>query len=153
MHDDGAGSKIFITGTEDGSGIEDDGLQAIGGSSPDFDLGAVLSVSIGPFLGGIVPGVAFVHDGESLVGIRGALGDAQSGDGGCVNEPPNSALLSSGEDILSARDMAGAHLISVAPASDTTATVVKNLDVARGESKRFRFEEISLYWFDRKIFQ
>jgi len=70
-----------------------------------------------------------------------------------VNEPANFALPGGGEDILGALDVAGGHLLSVGPASDATATVIKNLDVTSGESKRIGFEEIPLYSFDGNAFQ
>jgi hypothetical protein len=96
--------------------------------------------------------VALVHNGKRLVGSSGALGDAQSGDGGCVNEPPNSALPGGGEDIMGALDVAGSHLFGVGPASDTTAAVVNNIDVLCGESERIGLEEISLYSFGGDTF-
>ncbi len=51
-----------------------------------------------------------------------------------MDEPTNSALPGGGEDIMGALDVAGGHLFSVAPVSDSTTTVVNNLDVTRGES-------------------
>jgi hypothetical protein len=145
MHDDGAGSEILIPGTEDGSGVEDDGIEALGGGAQDLTLGAVFCISVGPLLGGIVPGVALIHDGQSLVGFRGALWYSEGSYGGGVNEPPNSALPGGGEDIVGALDVAGGHLFGVGPASDTTAAVVNNLDVPYGESERIGLEEISLH--------
>jgi hypothetical protein len=89
--------------------------------------------------------VALVHNGQSLVGFRGALWYSEGGNGGGVNEPLNSALPGGGEDIVGALDVAGGHLFGVGPASDTTAAVVNNLDVSCGEGERIGLEEISLY--------